>query len=205
MSFKKRLFAWLLTKGDAVNQRVYRSYKEKLFRNLGSVVVEIGPGAGGNLEYLFSGVKWFGIEPNETFHRALLRRADEKGIQATLFSTKAENIPLPDNHADSIICTLVLCSVSSPSTVIFEMKRIVKPGGRLFFIEHVAAPQKTFLRTAQNIFNPLNRIIADGCHCNRETWEEIQKAGFSHVELSHHRINGMLKLHSPHIMGYAVK
>ena len=89
--------------------------------------------------------------------------------------------------------------------MILEIKRILKPGGKFYFIEHVAAPHGSFLRSAQNIFNPINRVIADGCNCNRETWSSIQHAGFSHVELSHTRLGGTMLVHSPHIFGYAVK
>lgn len=201
----KRFFAWLLQKGDRANRRIYRPYKADLFQNLTGTIVEIGPGAGGNFEYMNEGTEWTGLEPNASFHSFLLKRAEEKKIHAKILSTESEQFPLPDNYADIIICTLVLCSVKDPLRIISEVRRVLKPGGKYYFIEHVAAPQGTFLRSMQNFSNPINRIIADGCNCNRETWNAIHHAGFSHVKLSHARMGGSMLIHSPHVFGYAVK
>mgnify|MGYP003460258923 CR=1 FL=1 len=204
-SLRKRLFAWVMNKGESLNRKLYGSFKRDLFRNLKGTVVEIGPGTGINFNYLPTGITWLGVEPNEAFHKMLLSQANEKGIQATLLAGEAANIPLADNSADAVICTLVLCSVNDPAAAIAEMKRVLKPGGKLIFIEHVAGPKKSGLRYIQDVINPINRALADGCNCNRETWFTIQEAGFTTVELVHHRLKGPLKLHAPHIMGYALK
>ena len=197
----------MLKNGDGVNHRVYRSIKEDLFRDLHGTVVEIGPGSGINFRYFPDGKKitWIGIEPNESFHSMLTQKAKEFGITASLVSGDAENIPLPDMSADAVICTLVLCSVTKPTRALMEMKRILKPGGKLYFIEHVAAPEKTFLRNVQDLFNPLNQFFADGCNCNRETWHDLQSVGFSDVQITHREIKGILTMHKPHMFGVAVK
>ena len=202
---RKRLFAWMLKKSDALNHQIYGPYKKNLFRDLDGLVVEIGPGTGVNFKYFPSGIKWIGIEPNPAFHETLEEKALEAGIDAKILTGDALNIPLTDNSADALICTLVLCSVKNPKTVISELKRVLKPGGKLVFIEHVAAPKKTSLRIAQNLFNPINRLVADGCNCNRETWTLIESAGFGKVNLSHEKLKGTFKLNSPHIFGYTVK
>lgn len=204
-SLRKRLFAWMMTKGESLNRKLYGQYKTNLFHDLTGTVVEIGPGTGINFNYLPFGITWLGVEPNEGFHRILLTQAKEKGIQATLLSGEADHIPLADNSVDGVICTLVLCSVMDPLATLREIKRILKPGGKLIFIEHVAAPEGTTLRFAQNFLNPLNRAVGDGCNCNRETWASIQQAGFTKVELLHFRLKGPLKVHAPHILGFAVK
>ena len=204
-NFRKRFFAWMLKNGDTYSHQLYGHYKKDLFQNLNGVVVEIGPGTGVNFKYLPHGIKWVGIEPNEAFNKILQKQAKEKEIEADVLTGDALQIPLPDASADALLCTLVLCSVKDPVKVIDEIKRILKPGGKLIFIEHVAAPERSGLRLFQNVFNPVNRIIADGCNCNRETWTYIRQAGFSHVELSHHNMKGTLKFYSPHIMGYAIK
>lgn len=204
-SLRKRLFAWVMKKGESLNRKLYGPFKQDLFRNLKGTVVEIGPGTGINFNYLPPGITWLGVEPNEAFHKMLLLQAKETGIQATLISGDAARIPLGDNSADAVICTLVLCSVSDPAAAVAEMKRVLKPGGKLVYIEHVAAPKKSGLRLVQDTINPVNRAVADGCNCNRETWTTIQEAGFTTLELVHHRLKGPLKLHAPHIMGYALK
>jgi ubiquinone/menaquinone biosynthesis C-methylase UbiE len=205
MSIRKKMFAWALCNSDETNHKIYGSYKDKLLSGLYGQVVEFGPGSGINFRYLSRNILWTGIEPNEAFHKNLLLKAQERGIMARLISNAGKKIPLPDNHADFILCTLVLCSVENPREVVNEMKRILKPGGRLIFIEHVAAPRKSQLRLLQNLVNPLNRFMADGCNCNRETWQFIQNGQFTFEEITHHRVKGTLPFHRPHIMGIAVK
>jgi ubiquinone/menaquinone biosynthesis C-methylase UbiE len=202
---RKRFFAWALQKTDSINKRIYSEYKRELFRDFQGTVVEIGPGTGVNLSYLSGIREWIGIEPNAAFHSRIDELAEQIGINARIVDSSAEEIPIADNSADAVIATLVLCSVADPAKVVLEMKRILKPGAKAIFIEHVAAPQHTALRTAQNIFNPLNQLIADGCHCNRETWKVIEGAGFAEVSLTNLRVREMFKLHEPHIVGYAVK
>jgi len=205
MSLRKRFFAWMLKQGDTFNRKLYNAHKKDLFQGIEGTVVEIGPGTGINFPYFPSGSKWIGIEPNDAFHEGLMIKAKENGINASLVNGNATNIPLPDENADAVVCTLVLCSVDEPKLAISEMKRILKPGGKLFFIEHVGAVKESGLRKAQNVFNPINRLMADGCNCNRETWTSLNEGGFSDVHLTHLRVKGAMKLHSPHILGYAVK
>jgi ubiquinone/menaquinone biosynthesis C-methylase UbiE len=203
-NFRKRFFAWMLKKGETYNRKLYGSYKKDLFRHMQGRVVEIGPGTGVNFGYMPPGTDWHGIEPNEAFHHGLLKQATENGIKAELLAGDASHIPLPDEYADVVLCTLVLCSVNNLSEAITETKRVLKPGGKLLFIEHVAAPRHSILRRMQDVFNPINRMMADGCNCNRETWGPLEESFFK-VQLAHQRIKGTLRLHSPHIIGYAIK
>jgi len=205
VSLRKRFFAWMLMNGDAYSHKLYGSFKRELLNNTEGRIVEIGPGTGVNFHYLPAGITWIGIEPNEAFFGALKLQAREKQIKAQVLKGDASQIPLDDNSADIVLSTLALCSVNHPAKVLEEIKRVLKPGGKLIFIEHVAAPKHTNLRRAQNIFNPLNRIAADGCNCNRETWNYLQVGGFSELKISPIRMKGVFRLHSPHIMGYAIK
>lgn len=204
-TLRKRLFAWILKRGDEINHRLYGGIKLPFFRGISGTVVEIGPGSGINFRYLPDSISWIGIEPNRAFHDHLLSQANRYGITAQCINGSAEQIPLPDGQADAVICTLVLCSVSDPDAVIHEMKRILKPNGRLYFIEHVAAPAGSVLRSAQNILNPLNRLFADGCSCNRESWRILEQSGFSSITLDHTTVLGSFSIHSPHVIGIAVK
>jgi ubiquinone/menaquinone biosynthesis C-methylase UbiE len=202
---RKRFFAWMLKNGDAYSHKLYGSFKRELFKNIDGRIVEIGPGTGVNFQYLPTSIDWVGIEPNEAFFDSLKGQARERRISAHILKGDASQIPVDDNSTDAVLSTLVLCSVGDPAKVLAEIKRVLKPGGKLIFLEHVAAPKHTSLRMAQNIFNPLNRIAADGCNCNRETWSYLKQAGFSELEISPVRMKGVLRLHSPHIMGYAIK
>src|SRR5262245_32783903 len=106
MAFRKRLFAWLLKKGEAINHRIYSAVKRELFQYASGQIVEIGPGTGINFHYLPAGTKWTGVEPNESFHDGLLGAARQRGIDAELVTGDAQEIPLPDNYADTILSTL---------------------------------------------------------------------------------------------------
>jgi len=202
---RKRFFAWMLKNGDAYSHKLYGSFKRDLFNNIEGRIVEIGPGTGVNFQYLPTGVEWIGIEPNEAFFDSLKGQAREKQINAQILKGDASHIPVEDSSADVVLSTLVLCSVNHPTKVLGEIKRVLRAGGKLIFIEHVAAPKHTNLRVVQNILNPLNRIAADGCNCNRETWNYLKEAGFSELQMSLVRMKGVLRLHSPHIIGYAIK
>lgn len=203
-NLRKSFFAWLLIKGDRYNFSIYDSFKKKLFENISGNIAEIGPGTGINFNYMPSGTNWIGIEPNTAFTEYLLTQAKKKGINAKLLVGSALELPLDDNSMDFVIGTLVFCSVEKIEKSLSEIIRVLKPGGKYIFIEHVAAPKNTPLRFIQNMINPINHFFADGCNCNRETWTFIKNCGFSEIVINEHKIKS-LKIHSPHIMGFAVK
>ena len=204
-TLRQRFFAWMLKKGDSVNDKLYRDIKRELFSDIHGTVVEIGPGTGINFLYLPKNIEWIGIEPNDAFHESVIAAAKKQKIPSRMLNTSAESTSLADESADVVISTLVLCSVPDQESVLAEAKRILKKNGKLVFIEHVAAKQGSFRRAAQNIFNPLNRLIADGCNCNRETWKQIEQAGFSSCKIHHTIMKGTMALHAPHIIGYSKK
>jgi ubiquinone/menaquinone biosynthesis C-methylase UbiE len=204
-TIQQRLFAWMLRKGDSINHRIYDSHKRNLFKGIGGVVVEIGPGAGVNMDYLAAGTQWIGIEPNQALHPALLARAEQRGLRANLISSDDDRFEMGDNTADVFICTLVLCSVNEPSKILAEIKRVLKPGGKLLIIEHVASSTSQALLWAQHLFNPFNRLVADGCNCNRRTWLDIENASFSQTVIRHVSVPGTIIFHKPHVVGYAIK
>jgi ubiquinone/menaquinone biosynthesis C-methylase UbiE len=205
LGLRKKFFAWALRKGDKVNLKTYDSYKRKLFREVNGTVVEIGPGTGVNFEYLPKRISWIGIEPNAAFHERLRRKAAEKGIQADLLLGSASEIPLENNSADFLICTLVLCSVDDVDKALQEIRRILKPGGKMIFIEHVAARPGSPVYFFQTLINPFTIMMADGCHANRQTWISLENAHFSALEYSHYSVHSTMILHRPHIMGIATK
>jgi ubiquinone/menaquinone biosynthesis C-methylase UbiE len=204
-TFRQRFFAWLFKKGDVVNNALYQQVKQELFKDVSGTVLEIGPGTGINFLYLPNNINWIGLEPNKAFHKTILSAASKANIKATLLNASAQNIDMPDESADVIISTLVLCSVPNQQEVLQEIKRVLKKGGKLIFIEHVADKQGSNRRRVQNLLNPVNRIIADGCNCNRETWQEIEKANFSSINILHTLVQGAMFLHAPHIIGYAIR
>jgi len=198
----KRLVPWLLARGNRPYERWIAGRKRGLFGALGGVVVEIGPGAGANLPYLRSDVHWIGVEPNPYARPYLERAAREAGVTHELREGDAERLPVEAASADAVIGTLVLCSVEDPAAALREIRRVLKPGGRYVFIEHVAAPAGTWRRRLQRLVRTPWRIAADGCRPDRETLQAIRAAGFARVEAE--EFLAPVGLVAPHIAGFAV-
>ena len=117
---------------------------------------------------------------------------------------RAGALPFPDASIDVVISTLVLCSVGPElNASLAEIHRVLRPGGRFLFLEHVAAPAGSLLRRVQRWVRPVWRGIADGCRPDQETGQAIEKTGFSRVEMERFRLQ--LPLVSPHVSGVAYK
>ncbi len=202
---------WLFARWYNKIMEKYEAYisqrKQSLFAELPPTVMEIGPGTGANLGYLSQGCKWIGIEPNPYMHPQLREKAASHGVEAEFRVATAEGIDVDDASVDAVLCTLVLCSVRDPQQVLNEALRVLKPGGKFYFIEHVAAPQGTWLRRCQRVMRPIWIGIADGCQPDRETRTAIQNAGFRSVECEEFRVPfpPALPFVAPHVAGVAVK
>ncbi len=201
----ERTFAWLLARFEGPMEVTYGELKDELFAGLHGHVVEIGPGVGINFKHYPQDIRLTGIEPNPYLRKALDQHAREAGLDATFIESVAEDMALPDDSADAVVCTLVLCSVYEPARVLAEVLRILKPGGRFYYIEHVAAADGTWLRRVQDTINPAWRYVADGCNTNRCTAHALEAAGFNAVHLTAAPLSSPYKWIEPHIYGYAVK
>ncbi|WP_036488459.1 class I SAM-dependent methyltransferase [Myxosarcina sp. GI1] len=200
----QRLFAWLMAHATAKYEAEMSDRKQELFADLHGNILEIGPGTGPNLRYYPGDVRWLGIEPNTHMYPYLLQEAERVRLNIDIKNGTAERLDVEDNSIDAVVSTLVLCSVENLSTVLQEILRVLKPGGRFFFLEHVAAPQKTRLRRIQNWIQPVWTVLGDGCHPNRETWIALENAGFKRVDYQHFRAD-VPAIVSPQIIGVAVK
>ncbi len=201
---RRRLFAWLMACSENdLHERLVAERKQALLGSLTGVVVEIGPGTGASLPYLRRDVRWIGLEPNPYMHPYLRKKAESLGIEVDLRHGSADRMDVEDGAADAVVSTLVLCSVADVAAVLREVLRVLKPGGRFVFLEHVAAPKGTWLRRGQRIVRPLWRWIGDGCTPDRETRASIEQAGFREVRCEGFRVP--VPLVAPHIAGVATK
>jgi ubiquinone/menaquinone biosynthesis C-methylase UbiE len=116
-----------------------------------------------------------------------------------------EELDLASESVEAVIGTLVLCSVDDPAKVTAEVYRILRPGGRYIFLEHVAAPEGSRLRSFQEIMHkPWHRLF-DGCNLNLNTHSLLLNAGFSTVDMNCFMLRARLVPVTPHIFGLAVK
>jgi len=201
----KRLFAWGLANFNAEYEKAIAPRKQALFAGLQGEVLEIGPGTGVNLPYYLPEIHWIGVEPNPFMHDYLRKEAQKRGLSIDLRRGTAEQLEVADNSMDAVVSTLVLCSVPNLSGTLEEILRVLKPGGRFLFIEHVAAPRGTWLRRLQQGVCPIWKVLADGCHPDRETGTTLEHAGFARVQYEQFAGPIPVPIVKPHIIGVAWK
>jgi SAM-dependent methyltransferase len=201
---RDRLNAWFLGAADDVMDRVYGRRKRALFADLPPTVVELGPGAGANLRYYPPGTKLIAYEPNRAAHRRLRRAAAKRGVELDLRDRPAETLDLPDASADAVVSTLVLCTVDNPARVLAEVRRVLRPGGRFLFVEHVAGPAGSPVRAVQRLIRHPWRWLFEGCCVDRDTAATLEAAGFASLELERFRL-GLPSPIQPHVAGRAVR
>jgi ubiquinone/menaquinone biosynthesis C-methylase UbiE len=199
----QRLQAWILAHACPVYEKSVAPYKRALLGDLSGKILEIGPGTGVNLAYYPQTVRWIGIEPNPLLHAHLRAALDARRIAGEFRFGSAESLGVPDASLDAVVSTLVLCTVPDVPATLREVLRVLRPGGRFVFIEHVAAPPATFTHRLQRFVKPVWRYFGDGCQPDRETWKSIESAGFSSVHLDHFRVPSPVV--GPHIRGSAIK
>jgi ubiquinone/menaquinone biosynthesis C-methylase UbiE len=200
-SFYHRVFAGLLSHGAKLDRPLYGERKAALMAGLRGEVLDIGAGAGVNLKYLDPSIRYTAVEPNVHMHRHIREAAERAGIEAVVLAGIAESLPFDDSSFDAVIGTLVLCSVDDVRAALDEIRRVLRPGGRFVFLEHVAARPGTLLRRMQRVIRRPWGCIADGCRPDRETDRLILESGFGDVEIE--RFRKRAGPVSPHVCGVA--
>jgi SAM-dependent methyltransferase len=204
-TLRNLLNAWMLDLGESRMDKIYGRRKRALFRDLPREIVEIGPGAGANLRYYAPGTRVIAIEPNPAMHGRLREGAARHGVDLEIRAIRGEVLDLPDALCEAVVGTLVLCSVEDPRRVVSEVHRILKPGGRFVFVEHVAALRGTGLRRVQDALHGPWRWLFDGCNLNRSTNLVLREAGFASIEMDCFLLAVPFVPARPHILGCAVK
>jgi SAM-dependent methyltransferase len=166
---------------------------------LRGTVLELGPGAGGNLPYYSPDVRWLGVEPDKAARDLTRAAAAELGMRAQVLPDRAEDLELAGACVDAVVCSFVLCSVDDQAAALAQVHRVLRPGGRFVFAEHVAAPAGTWVRRGQNVLAALSRQ----CRPNRETGPAITRAGFDIVDLHRFDLAGPFGVRVPHLAGAA--
>ena len=183
MSVRTRFFAFTYDCFSKGSEKAGLAVMRKnLIAGASGDVLEIGAGTGANLGYYGAGVKSVTItEPEPPMLKRLERKAREQNSQATVLRAPAEDLPFEDGSFDTVVSTLVLCGVDDQPRVVRELRRVLRPGGRLIFMEHVRSDDPRVAKM-QNRMNPLNRFLVC-CDCNRQTLDTIRSAGFEVTEL----------------------
>jgi len=178
--------------------------RQRLVRRARGAVLEIGAGTGLNLPHYGEPERLVLTEPEPEMATRLRRRLAVLGREAEVRETGAEALPFSDGEFDTAVSTLVLCTVPDPSAALRELRRVLRPGGSLLFIEHVRA-QSPRLAAWQDRLRGAWALLADGCQCNRRTLELIEANGFEVRELERERWRAMPPLVRPLVTGVAAR
>jgi ubiquinone/menaquinone biosynthesis C-methylase UbiE len=166
-----------------MRQRQLEKYRRKVVVAASGRVLEIGVGSGLNFPLYGKQVEVvFGLDPSPGLLAIARRRGAVAGIHSNLLLGSATAIPLADETVDTVVMTWTLCSIADPLSALREMRRVLKPGGRLLFVEHGLSPEPAVERW-QHRLTPAWRHIAGGCHLDRKMDDLIRSAGFDLTEL----------------------
>ncbi|WP_245672394.1 class I SAM-dependent methyltransferase [Nocardia anaemiae] len=167
--------------------------------------VELGSGTGLNLEYYRDGLDELILtEPEPAMRTRLAQRLHRNRRQARVLDAPAEQLPFEDETVDTVVSTLVLCTVDDPDPVLREIGRVLRPGGQLLFIEHVRSESPRLAHWQDRLASPWRRF-AEGCHCNRATLDLIRASGLELEDVQETSWRRMPPIVRPLIMGAATK
>jgi len=167
--------------------------------------VELGSGTGLNLGYYPDGLDELILtEPEAAMRVRSARRLRRSRRQASVLDAPAERLPFADKSVDTVVSTLVLCTVEDPDPVLREIERVLRPRGRLLFLEHVRSDSPRLASWQDRLADPWRRF-AEGCHCNRDTLEMLQASGLALEEVQETTWRGMPPIVRPLIAGVATK
>ncbi len=203
MTLRSRFFAMTYDRQmTKVEKAGLRACREGLLAGAAGRVLEIGAGTGANLRFYGPAVVSLTLtEPETPMLRRLERKAAVQAPGATVLRAPAEDLPFEDAAFDVAVSTLVLCGVDDQPRALRELRRVLRPGGQLLFIEHVRSAD-THLARSQDRMNGINRFVV-GCDCNRPTLDSIQNAGFTVTRAEHTTLLKVPRFASPAIVGSA--
>lgn len=180
-----------------------RVERRSLLARASGDVLEIGAGTGLNLPlYPTTVTRVVATEPNRHMERRLRRKVRQAPVPVELLSAPAEALPLAAGSFDTVVGTLVLCTVDDPAAVLIEVARVLRPGGRYLFLEHVRAHDAGLARW-QDRLAPLWGVIGDGCHPNRATLASLRASPLTVAEVREGHIPRTAPLVRPMIAGVA--
>ena len=188
-------------------QACLQHWRKELLKDIQGDVLEIGSGTGANLDfYAKEEIQLTVSEPDKNMRKQLASKVASFELDSIIVSDgSAEDIPSKDETFDYVVASLVCCSVKNLDAALLEIQRVLKTGGSLIFMEHVAATEGTKRRRWQNFFNPLWRKLAGNCHLNRETEKAILAAGFEIKVITRESMRKTMPLVRPTIRGQAIK
>jgi ubiquinone/menaquinone biosynthesis C-methylase UbiE len=170
-----------------LEEKILSRRRQKLLEKIGGEVLEVGSGTGANFPFYSSAARVLAIEPSEYMMKKARKKlasalypADIRLLRAGVEDKSIEE-HLPATGFDAIVCTLVLCTIPDPEAALKKFRQWLKPGGRLYVLEHIHSRQHPS-KFLQKLFNPAWKCVAEGCNLTRHTDRLIKEAGFEIIE-----------------------
>ncbi len=201
MSLWGRIFAATYDRLMTVTDNAgLRDMRRALIAEASGRTLELGSGTGANVPlYPAAVTELVCTEPEEP----MARRLRAKHPEVTVVGASAQTLPFDDASFDTVVSTLVLCTVPDPAGALAEVARILRPGGRLLFLEHVRSPDPRLARW-QDRWNPFQNRIGHGCHCNRDTPALLDASPLEVARLDRGKLPKAPPVLAPLITGAAV-
>ena len=184
-----------------------REWRHELLRQVNGKVLEVGAGTGANIKFYSANVTRLVLtEPDKHMRKLLKEQVGNHHLRhVSVTSGTAERIEADDETFDYIVASLVCCSVKDLNASLGEIRRVLRPGGSLVFLEHVAAADGTTRRRWQNRINPVWKTFMGNCHLNRETEQAIVSEGFEIIQIERESMRKAPPIVRPTIRGIAKK
>lgn len=179
-------------------------YRQQLLADVSGEVLEVGFGTGLNLPYYPSTVhKIVTVDPNQGMGAIAKKRISSSSIPVESYALSGEQLPFANSTFDSVVSTWTLCSIPNVEQAIYEAHRVLKPGGRFFFIEHGLSAEPR-IQQWQHRLTPVQKIIADGCHLDRNI-RQLIKQQFGEIQVGEFYADGLPKVAGYFYKGIAAK
>ncbi|MGH2556893.1 MAG: class I SAM-dependent methyltransferase [Actinomycetota bacterium] len=203
MSVFGRIYArgydWFTDRADRLGAAEHR---RRLVEEAKGEVLEIGAGTGKNLPLYRTATRVVGLEPEPAMRGRAREAAMRARVLVEVIEGDAMELPFPDASFDTVVSSLVLCTVPDPARALAEARRVLRPGGTFRFYEHVRAADPRLARWQDRLERPWG-WIGRGCHPNRDAAANVAEAGFTVVSLEEFDFQPLPPIVRPHVLGVA--
>jgi ubiquinone/menaquinone biosynthesis C-methylase UbiE len=187
----------------ACNTKVAKEQRARVCEGLAGEVVEIGFGSGLNVPFYPAGVtRVAAVEPADAGWKLAEKRLRDAPVPVERSGLDGQSLPLPDDSFDAALSTWTMCTIPDIGAALRELRRVLKPGGRLHFVEHGLAPDED-VRRWQHRLNPVQNRLFGGCNLNRPTVDLLRGAGFTIEHVDEYYEKGSPKFLGAHSLGVA--
>jgi SAM-dependent methyltransferase len=185
-------------------QKIEGPYRKRIVSDARGDVLEVGAGNGFNFSHYRAATRVVAVEPDPAMRKRGKARARAASVPIELGPGDAHRLDFPEASFDTVIFSLVLCTIPDPARALAEARRVLRPGGEIRFYEHVRSKDPARARRQDRFLKPW-RAVNRGCHPNRDTVGAIELAGFRFTELDRFDLNerGVPKIVRPHALGVA--